>query len=60
MTDLYPLAWSTLGCPDWTLEQAAEQAAANGYLALEVRLLDREIIPAARSGRRWRRRRPRC
>lgn len=46
MSDLYPLAWSTLGCPDWTLEQAAENAAANGYRALEVRLLDREIIPA--------------
>ncbi|RIK40109.1 MAG: hypothetical protein DCC55_16030 [Chloroflexi bacterium] len=45
MPDLYPLSWSTLGCPDWTLEQAAEQAAANGYRALEVRLLDREIIP---------------
>jgi sugar phosphate isomerase/epimerase len=46
MADLYPLAFSTLGCPDWTLEQAAEQAAAYGYRALEVRLLDREIIPA--------------
>jgi sugar phosphate isomerase/epimerase len=46
MTDLYPLAWSTLGCPDWTFEQAAAQAAANGYRALEVRLLDRDIIPA--------------
>jgi sugar phosphate isomerase/epimerase len=45
MPDLYPLSWSTLGCPDWTLEQAAEQAAAHGYRALEVRLLDREIIP---------------
>lgn len=46
MADLYPLAWSTLGCPDWTLEQAAEHAAANGYRALEVRLLDGEIIRA--------------
>ena len=46
MADLYPLAWSTLGCPDWTFEQAAEHAAANGYRALEVRLLDRDIIPA--------------
>lgn len=46
MSDLYPLSWSTLGCPDWTLEQAAEQAATNGYRALEVRLLDGEIIPA--------------
>lgn len=46
MTDLYPLAFSTLGCPDWTLEQAAEQAAAAGYRALEIRTLDREIIPA--------------
>ncbi|MCL4862017.1 MAG: sugar phosphate isomerase/epimerase [Caldilineaceae bacterium] len=46
MTDLYPLAFSTLGCPDWTLEQAAEHAAAAGYRALEIRTLDREIIPA--------------
>lgn len=47
MPDRYPLAWSTLGCPNWSLERAAEQAAANGYRALELRLLDREIIPVA-------------
>jgi sugar phosphate isomerase/epimerase len=46
MPDLYPLAYSTLGCPEWTLEQAAEQAAAHGYRALEIRLLDNTIIPA--------------
>jgi sugar phosphate isomerase/epimerase len=45
MAALYPLAFSTLGCPDWTLEQAAEQAAAHGYQGLELRLLDRDIIP---------------
>lgn len=46
MPDRFPLAFSTLGCPGWTLEHAAEQAAANGYRALEVRLLDGEIIPS--------------
>ncbi len=45
MTDRFPLAFSTLGCPNWTLEQAAAQAEQNGYQALEVRLLDGEIIP---------------
>jgi sugar phosphate isomerase/epimerase len=44
--DRFPLAFSTLGCPDWTLEQAAAQAARHGYRALEVRLLNGEIIPA--------------
>jgi sugar phosphate isomerase/epimerase len=46
MSGLYPLAWSTLGCPSWTFERAVEQAAAHGYRALEVRLLDGEIIPS--------------
>jgi sugar phosphate isomerase/epimerase len=46
MQDRFPLAFSTLGCPDWTLEQAAAQAAQHGYQALEVRLLNGEIIPA--------------
>lgn len=46
MSDRFPLAFSTLGCPNWTLEQAAEQAAAHGYAALEVRLLNGEVIPA--------------
>ena len=44
--DRFPLAFSTLGCPDWSFEQAVAQAAANGYQALEVRLLGAEIIPA--------------
>ncbi|MBW7882986.1 MAG: sugar phosphate isomerase/epimerase [Caldilineaceae bacterium] len=52
MADRFPLVFSTLGCPDWTLEHAAEQAARHGYQALEVRLLDGETIrddlPAAR------------
>lgn len=53
MSDLYPLAFSTLGCPNWSLAHAAEQAAAYGYRALEVRLLDGEIIPSTMpAGRR--------
>ncbi len=46
MADRFPLAFSTLGCPDWTLETAAAQAAAHGYRGLEIRLLDGEVIPA--------------
>ena len=45
MADRFPLAFSTLGCPAWTFEQAAEQAAAHGYAGLEVRLLGADIIP---------------
>lgn len=54
MADLFPLAYSTLACPDWTLEQAAAAAVASGYTALELRLLDGAIIPAdlAADGRR--------
>jgi sugar phosphate isomerase/epimerase len=44
--DRFPLAFSTLGCPDWTFEHAAEQAAKHGYQALEVRLYNGDIIPA--------------
>lgn len=46
MTDLFPVAWSTLGSPGWSFEQTVEQAAASGYQGLEVRLLDGEIVPA--------------
>lgn len=44
-SDRYPLAFSTLGCPEWTFEQAASHAAANGYAGLEVRVYDGDIIP---------------
>jgi len=54
MTTLYPLAWSTLGSPGWSFEHTVEQAAANGYAALEVRLLDGQIIPADLSPERRR------
>lgn len=46
MPTTYPLAYSTLGCPDWPLEKAAEQAAAAGYQGLEIRILDGQIIPS--------------
>lgn len=46
MADLFPLAYSTLACPGWSLERAAEAAAAYGYAALELRLLDGALIPA--------------
>jgi sugar phosphate isomerase/epimerase len=45
-TDRFPIAYSTLGCPAWSFEHAAEQAAINGYQALEVRVYNGDIIPA--------------
>ena len=47
MATMYPLAFSTLGCPGWSFEYAAEQAALCGYDALEVRVLDGDIVPSA-------------
>ena len=46
MAYAFPLAYSTLACPAWSLEQAAASAVASGYVALELRLLDGAIIPA--------------
>src|SRR5687767_15500147 len=43
---LFRLAFSTLGCPAWTIEQAGEAARRLGYEGVEIRLLDGEIIPA--------------
>src|SRR5688500_8750359 len=43
---LFRLAFSTLGCPAWTTEQAGEAARRLGYEGVEIRLLDGEIIPA--------------
>ena len=31
------LAFSTLGCPDWSLRYAVEQAKALGFQAVEIR-----------------------
>ena len=42
----FKLAFSTLGCPAWTIEQAGEAARRLGYEGVEIRLLDGEIIPA--------------
>jgi sugar phosphate isomerase/epimerase len=38
------LAFTTLGCPDWTLEQAAEAGRRYGYEGIELRLLDGQLI----------------
>ena len=40
------LAFSTLGCPDWTIEQVVEQASRHEYDGIELRLLGPEILPA--------------
>jgi sugar phosphate isomerase/epimerase len=41
-----PLAFSTLACPDWSLERAAEMAQTHGYAGIELRLLDGQTIEA--------------
>jgi fatty-acyl-CoA synthase len=38
------LAFSTLGCPSWTLERAVEAAREQGYAGIELRLLDDQVI----------------
>jgi sugar phosphate isomerase/epimerase len=39
------LAYSTLACPNWSLEQIIDTAKRNGYEGLEFRMLDGEILP---------------
>jgi sugar phosphate isomerase/epimerase len=38
------LAFTTLACPGWTLEQAVDAARQYGYEGLELRLLDGELL----------------
>src|SRR5258708_36813974 len=40
------LAYSTLACPNWSLEQIIDAAQGNGYEGLEFRVLNGEILPA--------------
>lgn len=40
------LGFSTLGCPDWTLEQAAAAARADDYEGIEIRMIDDQVITA--------------
>ncbi len=39
------LAFSTLGCPAWSLDQVTSAARDLGYEGVELRLLDGEVIP---------------
>lgn len=39
-------AFSTLGCPDWSLEEALDHGAAYGYGGVELRLLDGRPLEA--------------
>src|SRR5262245_27334440 len=39
----YPLAFSTLGCPDWSIQQIVDFAVQHGYTGIEVRGLKREM-----------------
>lgn len=43
---MLPLVYRNLACPDWSFERSADEALANGYAGLEIRLLDGGIIPA--------------
>ena len=36
------LAFSTLGCPDWSLEQVAEFAGKHGFAGVELRIADKD------------------
>jgi sugar phosphate isomerase/epimerase len=38
------LAFTTLACPGWTLEQAVAAAQRYGYAGIELRLLDGELL----------------
>jgi sugar phosphate isomerase/epimerase len=40
------LAFTTLACPDWTLEQAVAAAQRYGYAGIELRLLDGQLVSA--------------
>jgi fatty-acyl-CoA synthase len=48
-------AFSTLGCPNWSLEQALARGREYGYMAIELRLVDGKMIedsmPAAERAR---------
>jgi sugar phosphate isomerase/epimerase len=39
------LAFSTLGCPAWSLDQVTAAAQEHGYDGVELRLLDGEVVP---------------
>jgi len=39
----YPIAFSTLGCPKWPWTRVLEQAAANGYVGIELRGIEGEM-----------------
>jgi sugar phosphate isomerase/epimerase len=40
------LAFTTLACPNWSLEQVVDAAQRNGYTGLELRLLNGELLSA--------------
>ena len=39
------IAFSTLGCPGWSLDQVTAAVREHGYEGVELRLLDGEIVP---------------
>lgn len=49
------IAFSTLACPEWSIEQAAQAGKDYGYDGIELRLLDGEVIPSDLSAKQRRR-----
>ncbi len=49
------LAFSTLACPDWSLDRMIEAALRYGYDGIELRVLDGELVSPAMSDARRRR-----
>jgi sugar phosphate isomerase/epimerase len=54
------LAFTTLACPGWTIEEAASQGRAAGYEGIELRLLDGEVVGPSLSAANRRRVRDAC
>ncbi len=46
----YPLAFTTLACPDWSWEQTVQKAVEYGYQGLELRGVEGEGEAPHRSG----------
>jgi sugar phosphate isomerase/epimerase len=43
-TSQFELAFSTLGCPDWSYERVLAEAQQDGYAGIEVRVLDGKLV----------------
>jgi sugar phosphate isomerase/epimerase len=46
-TPTFRLAFSTLGCPDWSYERVLTEAQRDGYAGIELRVLDGRLVDLA-------------